>query len=172
MKYYIIIFFLVGTFVLRSQNPKTYRFIDYNLYSLQNTKNNAFSYQRTWLRDSTYKVEGLFSFFDTLKTTFYLKNNVWKVKKGCTWKLFFNSGLPVTTLFSNGKHKYKIVWEKTSLLDNGDTVYKLEFKPIGFSFSGNPTYYFTYKEGVIAINGHDMLLIREDKTYLKLPLGR
>ena len=163
-----IILFLASSFTLNGQSEKTYEFIDYNLYLTQDVKHNVLSCKRVFLMDSTFKETGIYGIPSKSEMIFNIKSNIWKVKKGRGWKLFFNNGTQVKTTFKNGKSKYKINWERTKLSENGFQIYKLQFNSINFPTSSNPIYYFTSKDGIIAINGHDEFLIRADKIHLNL----
>ena len=98
---------------------------------------------------------------------FWVRNGVWFVKINSKWMSFFNRGKKVDASIKINGYAFKLHWKKTSKLDGTKVLYKLELKPVGATVSGMPTYYFSPESGIVGIDGHDALLIREDKRYLR-----
>ena len=82
--------------------------------------------------------------------------------------IFFDKEKDINSVILINGDKYLLNWCKTNLIDkeSKEIIYLLKLNPIGFRISGLPQYLFTLKDGIIAIDGHNMLLIREDKKYL------
>ncbi len=179
MKKYLRIIVVTITFfnnaLLFGQNKtkKVYGFVEYQIgIDTSLLDDFRFEYERILNKDSSFREKGLLTkgITDKRNTTdlFIVKNNCWYVNNKSRWEIFFNGGKPVNTTIKINGNTYKVWWNKTNIYDNADPIYILELKPIGVSISSLAKYYFTLKEGVVAIDGHDFLLVRSDKKYLKL----
>jgi hypothetical protein len=156
-------FALLAVYVANGQETTYYNFVN----TMQEGALN-FKYKRECVGDSIYKEAGLFSRDTTKVYTFKKTQGVWKIKINNRWMPFFDGCTQVKTQIVVNGYVYKIQWQKTAFMDNDLLIYKLKLVPVGFSVSGNPTYFFTYKDGIIAIDGHDAFLVRSDKKDIKV----
>jgi len=169
MKDILLVAFLCISSVCLSQ-----KFINIRFESTPEQENKYkvfFEYKRIFLDDLIFKEEGLFS-RDTLNnnttTIFKIRNDKWYFKKNKKWFIFFDKEKDINSVILINGDKYLLNWCKTNLIDkeSKEIIYLLKLNPIGFRITGLPQYLFTLKDGIIAIDGHNMLLIREDKKYL------
>lgn len=159
---FLILSFLV-CYVVQGQTLTNYTFVEYGLQSTPQAGGFSLLFKRESIGDSIYKETGLFS-VDSAKTcTFKKVRGIWQIKINNEWLLFFDGCNQVNTSIVIDKYTYKIKWQKTIYMDEDFSIYKLQLIPVGILISGNPTYYFTYKDGIIAISGHDSFSARNDK---------
>lgn len=154
---------------LSGQVNTVYTFVDQQSNN-SITSDVVFKYTRERLSDSIYMERGLFTQDSTDVKIFKKSNRKWHVKLGKQWMLFFDGSNNVKTIWKSDKYSYSINWQKTSLKDGDCKIYKLRLIPKGFSSSSNPTYFFTYSEGIIAIDGDEAFLVRTDKQ--KIPFAK
>lgn len=154
--------------IVHAQKVTYYNFVDYQSRGATKKGGFNFTYRRESQGDSLYKEAGLFSRDSTKVYTFKKKDGIWQIKTSRGWMPFFDRHSQFKTKIVVEDYPYKIRWRKTNFTDDDLSIYKLTLVPDGFSVSGIPSFYFTYKDGIIAIDGHETLLIRSDKKGIRL----
>ncbi|MBA3706160.1 MAG: hypothetical protein H0W84_09750 [Bacteroidetes bacterium] len=123
-------------------------------------------YKIVFISDSVYKVTGLFHADSTESIVFKKESGRIYFRKNKKWKLFFDKDCLNKFKWTVGSHSYYGIWKKVNFKDGNNEIYTLEFEPIGFVQSASTVYYFTYNEGVIAIDSHDEDYVRSDKMMV------
>lgn len=166
MKHLVFLLFNLLTISnLSAQETTLYTFVDKESLNAK-TSGVSFKYTRQKVSDSIYKEKGLFTQDSTDIRVFKKSKGKLYVKMGVSWMLFFDGSNKIKTVWKQDKYSYSIKWEKTLIRDGDCLVYKLRLKPTGFSSSSNPIYFFTYNDGIVAIDGDESFLVRTDKQIL------
>jgi hypothetical protein len=166
MKHLIfLIFNLVTILNLSGQENTVYTFVDKESLNAH-TSGVSFKYTRQKVSDSIYKEKGLFTQDSADIRVFKKSKGKLYVKIGKNWMPFFDGSNKIRTVWKQDKYSYNVKWEKTSIKDGDCSIYKLRFIPNGFSSSSNPSYFFSYNDGVVAIDGDEAFLVRTDKQQI------
>lgn len=178
MKTFLIFIFHCLSVSCFSQKAKQFKFVVYDPVIIDSStgfysyKPNEYSFYREYLAYNLIREKGVFGGDTSSSNTnnlFKIVDRKWYVRKNSGWYTFFNNGKPVRTTIKIDGDYYSIKWKATGIFDTipGIKIYKITFLPIGFSTSGTVSYYFSPKDGVVAVDGHDVFLVREDKVYMQ-----
>ena len=140
-------------------------------YEFLSTYSNEF-FTKKIINDSVYVEKDIFrrlstniKFLKDFKThTIYIVDR--------SGKSVFFDGKSKDILLNYRNEKVCLKWEQSLLrTKEGYVIFKMFFEFVDVFITHQPIYYFTFENGIIAIEGSDFTLKRSDFTYLELNDG-
>jgi len=155
-----IVFILFITFTSNAQKIN-YKFS----YLVLNKEYNEW-FTKKIINDSIYVEKEMFDIISkNLKFIKYPSTKTIYILDRNEKKLFFNNSTTDIILDYNNR-SIILNWEKSLLRTyNNYTIYRLKISPQDVFITHQSIYYFTFENGVIAIEGNDFLLKREDFNF-------
>lgn len=140
-------------------------------YEFLSTYDNEF-FTKKIINDSVYVEKDIFRRLSTnIKFVKDFKTHTIYVVDRSGKSVFFD-GKSKDILLNYRNEQVCLKWEKSLLRTKEDyIIFKMFFEFVNVFITNQPIYYFTFENGVIAIEGSDFTLKRSDFTYLDLNDG-
>lgn len=138
-------------------------------YYLFHTDDKKFSevFSKKTINELLYIEKDIFKRISTNIVFFKdIENQIIYILNGKKRKVFFSKKQSNIELVYN-KEIFLLHWEKTlQKTSNGNVIYKLLIRPKKIYVTHLSYYYFTFEDGVIAIEGYDFILKRNGFEYI------